>query len=207
MKPRVAVNEIRETEQALFMTDKSFTYFTRRSLLAAFAATVVVAAPTYSKAAGLVRGSGDIRRVSMRSARTGESIDTIYWIEGEYIRDAVREITYFMRDWRTGDVHDIDLRTIDILAACHNLMNASEPYMLLSGYRSPQTNRLLRSRSRGVAKNSRHMKGEAADIRLASRSVGQMFKAATACRGGGVGKYSRSDFIHVDCGPVRTWGS
>ena len=143
----------------------------------------------------------------MSSARTGESIDTIYWIEGDYIRDAVKEITYFMRDWRTDEVHNIDLRTIDILAASHNLLDANEPYMLLSGYRSPATNRMLRSRSRGVAKNSRHLKGEAADVRLSSRSVSQMYRAAVACRGGGVGKYSRSDFIHMDCGPVRSWGS
>ena len=143
----------------------------------------------------------------MTSGRTGESIDTIYWIEGDYIRDAVKEINYFMRDWRTDGVHAIDLRTIDILAASHNLLNASEPYMLLSGYRSPETNRLLRSRSRGVAKNSRHLVGEAADVKLTSRSVNQMFKAAKACRGGGVGKYSRSAFVHMDCGPVRTWGS
>ncbi len=178
----------------------------RRAVLAAFAATAVVAAPTYSKAAGLLRGAGDIRRISMTSGRTGESIDTIYWIEGDYIRDAVKEISYFMRDWRTDDVHKIDLRTIDIMAASHNMLDATEPYTLLSGYRSPATNALLRSKSRGVAKNSRHLLGQAADLQLKSRSVSQMFRAAKACRGGGVGRYSRSNFVHMDCGPVRTWG-
>jgi len=78
--------------------------------------------------------------------------------------------------------------------------------MLLSGYRSPATNAMLRSKSRGVAKNSLHMVGQAADLRLKSRSVGQMAKAAAACASGGVGKYSRSDFVHMDCGPVRNWG-
>ena len=143
----------------------------------------------------------------MTSVRTGESIDTIYWIEGDYIRDAVKEINYFMRDWRTDDVHSIDLRTIDIMAASHNMLDATEPYTLLSGYRSPATNALLRSRSRGVAKNSRHLLGQAADLQLKSRSVSQMFRAAKACKGGGVGRYSRSNFVHMDCGPVRTWGS
>ncbi|MEL6646201.1 MAG: DUF882 domain-containing protein [Pseudomonadota bacterium] len=179
----------------------------RRAVLAAFAATAVTAAPTFSKAAGLLRGSGDIRRIKMTSVRTGESIDTIYWIEGDYIRDAVKEINYFMRDWRTDDVHKIDLRTIDIMAASHNMLDATEPYTLLSGYRSPATNALLRSRSRGVAKNSRHLLGQAADLQLKSRSVSQMFRAAKACKGGGVGRYSRSNFVHMDCGPVRTWGS
>ncbi len=180
---------------------------TRRALLGAFAATAVTAAPSYTKAAGFLRGAGDIRRLRMTSPRTGESIDTIYWIEGDYIRDAVEEIALFMRDWRTNDVHDIDLRTMDIMAAAHNLLDSDEPYMLLSGYRSPKTNAMLRRRSSGVAKNSRHLYGQAADLRLRSRSVHQMYKAARACKGGGVGKYSGSDFVHMDCGPVRSWGS
>jgi uncharacterized protein YcbK (DUF882 family) len=100
----------------------------------------------------------------------------------------------------------IDGRTIDIMAASHALMDTSEPYMLLSGYRSPATNAMLRSRSSGVARNSLHMKGQAADLRLKSRSVSQMARAAAACNAGGVGKYSRSNFVHMDCGPVRTWG-
>jgi uncharacterized protein YcbK (DUF882 family) len=85
-------------------------------------------------------------------------------------------------------------------------MEASEPYLLLSGYRSPQTNAMLRRRSSGVARNSLHMKGQAADLRLESRSVAQMARAAKACRAGGVGRYTGSDFVHMDCGPVRSWG-
>ena len=188
------------------MTDTVSGGFTRRGLLAAFAATAVSAAPTYSNAAGFLRGGGDIRRIKMYSGRTGERIDMIYWIEGEYIQDAVKEVHLFMRDWRTNDVKSIDLRTIDIMAAAHNMMDVSEPYMLLSGYRSPKTNAMLRARSSGVAKNSLHLKGQAADLRLNSRSVNQMARAASACKAGGVGRYSGSNFVHMDCGPVRTWG-
>ncbi|MCU0911009.1 MAG: DUF882 domain-containing protein [Rhodobacteraceae bacterium] len=178
----------------------------RRGLLGVFAATTVAAAPTYSNAFGFLRGSGDIRRIRMYSGRTGETLDTIYWIDGDYISEAVREINFFMRDWRNGESVRMDTRTIDIMAAAHNLLDVSEPYMLLSGYRSPATNAMLRSRSGGVARNSLHMKGQAADLRLSSRSVGQMARAASACAAGGVGKYSRSNFVHMDCGPVRTWG-
>jgi len=188
------------------MADVSTFGFTRRGLLGAFAATMVVAAPTYSNAFGLLKGAGDIRRVRMYSGRTGESIDTIYWVEGEYIPEVLKEINHFMRDWRSGDTIKIDPRTVDIMAAAHRLMDVSEPYMMLSGYRSPGTNAMLRSKSGGVAKNSLHMKGQAADLRLKSRSVGQMAKAASACASGGVGRYSRSNFVHMDCGPVRTWG-
>ena len=188
------------------MTVKSTTGVTRRGLLGAFAATAVTAAPTFANAAGFLRGAGDIRRIKMYSGRTGERIDMIYWIEGNYIGDAVNEVNHFMRDWRTNDVVKIDLRTVDIMAAAHNLLDVNEPYMLLSGYRSPKTNAMLRSRSGGVAKNSLHMRGQAADLRLSSRSVNQIAKAAAVCRGGGVGRYSGSNFVHMDCGTVRTWG-
>lgn len=188
------------------MAGNSTTGMTRRAVLGAFAATTLTAAPTFSNAAGFLRGAGDIRRIRMYSGRTGERIDMIYWIEGQYIKDAVKEVNYFMRDWRTDSVKSIDLRTVDIMAASHNLLDVNEPYMLLSGYRSPKTNAMLRSRSRGVAKNSLHMRGQAADLRLSSRSVHQMARAATACQGGGVGRYSRSNFVHMDCGIVRSWG-
>jgi uncharacterized protein YcbK (DUF882 family) len=188
------------------MTNETNGGFSRRGLLGAFAASIVVAAPTYSNAFGLLKGAGDIRRIRMYSGRTGESIDTIYWIEGEYIPEVLKEINHFMRDWRSGDTIKIDPRNVDIMAASHRLLDVNEPFMLLSGYRSPATNAMLRSRSRGVAKNSLHMVGQAADLRLKSRSVGQMAKAASACASGGVGRYSRSNFVHMDCGPVRSWG-
>lgn len=177
----------------------------RRGLLAAFAATAVAAAPTYANAFGFLRGAGDIRRIAMHSGRTGERLDTIYWIDGEYIPEAVQEINFHMRDWRTGEAIQMDLRTIDIMSAAHNLLDTSEPYLLLSGYRSAQTNNMLRSSSRGVARNSLHIRGQAADLRLQSRTVAQMSEAAMACRAGGVGRYNGSNFVHMDCGPVRVW--
>ena len=194
---------VRDSAVTLAKTDKSG--LSRRALLGAFAATTLTAAPTFSNAAGFLRGAGDIRRIRMFSGRTGERIDMVYWIDGKSIKDAVKEINYFMRDWRSDDVKEIDLRTIDIMAASHNLLDVNEPYMMLSGYRSPKTNAMLRSRSRGVAKNSLHMRGQAADLRLSSRSVTQMANAAIACRAGGVGKYRRSNFVHMDCGVVRSW--
>ncbi|MBB3985130.1 uncharacterized protein YcbK (DUF882 family) [Sagittula marina] len=208
---QVRSNDLRKqvtatTGQAPYMTENNMR-ITRRGLLGAFAATTVAAAPTYSNAAGFLRGAGDIRRLHMYSGRTGERIDMIYWIEGDYLADSLKEINLFMRDWRTDDVKSIDPRTVDIMCAAHNLMDCSEPYMLISGYRSPKTNAMLRSRSSGVAKNSRHLRGQAADLRLSTRSVSQMAKAAAACRGGGVGRYSGSNFVHMDCGPVRSWGA
>ena len=179
---------------------------TRRGLLRVFAATAVAAAPTYANAFGFLRGSGDIRRLRIQSSRTGETLETIYWIDGDYIPEALAEINHIMRDWRTDQAAKIDTRTIDIMAAAHSLLDSESPYTLLSGFRSPATNAMLRSRSRGVARNSLHMKGQAADLRMSNRSVSQMARAAAACNAGGVGRYSSSNFVHMDCGPIRTWG-
>lgn len=187
--------------------DQQNSAVSRRSILGVFAATAVASAPSFAGAAGFLRGGGDIRRVRMFSGRTGERLDTVYWIDGEYVGEAVREISLFMRDWRTGTAVAIDTRTIDIIAATHRLLDVSEPYMLLSGYRSPQTNAMLRSQSSGVARNSLHMRGQAADLHLDSRSVNQIARAALACQAGGVGRYNSSSFVHMDCGDVRTWGS
>lgn len=186
---------------------KTSSSMTRRGLLGAFAATAVAAAPTYSNAAGFLRGGGDIRRLKMYSGRTGENIDTIYWIEGQYIGEAMDEVNRFFRDWRNGVTYQIDTRTIDIVAATQNLLDSNQPFTLISGYRSPQTNAMLRSNSSGVARNSLHLQGKAADLRMQGRSVSQMARAAASCSAGGVGRYSGSNFVHMDCGPVRSWGS
>lgn len=179
----------------------------RRSLLGAFAAVpILTAAPYYAKAASYNRGAGNIRKISMTNQRTGESINTIYWLEGQYIKPALEEINYFMRDWRQNATTTMDRRNIDLIAAAHNLLETDEPFLLLSGYRTKKTNAMLRSRSRGVAKKSLHTKAMAADLRLRSRSVNQIARAGVACRAGGVGRYSGSNFVHLDCGPVRTWG-
>ncbi len=185
------------------MTD---TNFSRRALLGAFAATTVAAAPFMANATGFLRGAGDVRRLRMYNGRAGESLNMIYWIDGDYIAPAIEEVNYFMRDWRNDAVIDINLSTMDIMAAAHNLMETPEPYTLLSGYRSPETNAMLRAQSSGVARNSLHMVGQAADLQMQSRSVGQIFSAARACNAGGVGRYSGSNFVHMDCGPIRTWG-
>lgn len=143
----------------------------------------------------------------MYSGRSGESIDMVYWIDGNYVPEAMRLIDHFCRDWRNNQVHRIDPRTIDILAATSQILRVNEPYMLLSGFRSPATNRMLNAASRNVARESLHLSGRAADVRLRSRSVSDMARAASATQAGGVGRYSRSDFVHMDSGPFRTWGS
>ena len=92
---------------------------TRRSLLTSFASTasIVVAAPVLAKAPGFLRGAGDIRKIRFRNFNTGEFINSVYWIEGSYVSDALKEIDYFMRDWRQNKVRSYDPANIDILSA------------------------------------------------------------------------------------------
>lgn len=187
------------------MNDK-ITEISRRCLLSAFAATALVAAPTYATAAGFLRGAGDIRRIKLYSAKSDETLNVIYWIEGQYISAALTEVSWFMRDLRKNKMLLIDTRTVDIISASQQLLETSSPFLLLSGYRTPSTNALLRSNSHKVAKKSLHISGQAADIRMRGKSVRQIATAAASCAAGGVGRYSKSNFVHVDCGENRVWG-
>jgi len=179
----------------------------RRSILLAFGATLISAAPIYSKSFGFLRGAGDARRIKMYSKISGERINVYYSINGQYITEAINEISYFMRDTRENKVKKIDTRTIDIISATYNMMDTSESYILNSGYRTKKTNEKLRRRSKLVARSSLHVTGQAADISLKSRSVKQISRAAASCAAGGVGRYTRDNFVHIDCGRKRIWGS
>ena len=96
---------------------------------------------------------------------------------------------------------------LDLMYAMQLKLDTSEELNIISGYRSPQTNASLRAKSKGVAKRSYHMKGMAVDIRVPNRNVGKVYDAAMDLRVGGVGYYPRSDFVHIDVGPVRRWGA
>ncbi|MEM9715554.1 MAG: DUF882 domain-containing protein [Pseudomonadota bacterium] len=190
------------------MLDKRLMSPERRKLLGAFAGiATVAAAPVYSGVFGFLKGAGDIRQLKMQAQRSGEQINIVYWIDGKYVKPALQEISNLMRDWRNDEVMNMDVNNIDNIAAVQNLLETNEPFMLLSGYRTPATNRMLASKSRRVAKDSYHTKGMAADLRLQSRSMTKVAAAAQAVAGGGVGRYYRSNFTHIDCGPIRTWRS
>jgi uncharacterized protein YcbK (DUF882 family) len=154
----------------------------------------------------ILRGKGNFRSLSLINNRTAERLTAAYWIDGSYVPEALEAFNYIMRDWREGAMMRIDRRTIDIMAATQNLLDTDEPFEVVSGYRSPRTNAMLRRRSRGVARNSYHTRGMACDLALKSRAVSEIASAAMSLRAGGVGRYTRSKFVHVDSGPVRDWG-
>jgi uncharacterized protein YcbK (DUF882 family) len=102
-------------------------------------------------------------------------------------------------------VHAIDPAVLDLLHELTRVTGSTKPFQIISGYRSPVTNEMLRGKSEGVAVGSLHMVGQAVDIRLADVPLLKLKSAALSIRRGGVGYYPDSDFVHVDTGRVRTW--
>ena len=145
--------------------------------------------------------------VSFTNAHTGEKFQGVYRIGSYYVPSAFRKINRVLRDHRTGDIHPIDPELIDTLARIQRDCGCSQSLEILSGYRSPKTNNMLRKSSSAVAKNSYHLKGQAADIRVPGSSTSKVRNTARALRVGGVGYYPSSGFVHVDTGDVRTWTS
>ena len=124
---------------------------------------------------------------------------------GHYIRDAVRDINWVLRDHHSDEVRPMNAGVLDLLGMLRNRLESHDPFLVISGYRSPTTNHRMYLRHDGVASNSYHIHGMAIDLRCEGRSLPQLRGAALSLRGGGVGYYPRSDFVHVDCGPVRHW--
>lgn len=137
---------------------------------------------------------------------TGEKINLAYFDNGRYQPDALAALNHFLRDWRTGEVRDIDPGVFDQLHTLQARVEAPGAFNVICGYRSPVTNAMLHDHSDGVAKHSLHMEGRALDISLPGKDLAQLHDAALSLKMGGVGYYPASDFIHVDTGRVRHWG-
>lgn len=146
------------------------------------------------------------RSVSFYHMHTGERLKAVYFENGRYVPDALRQVDHLLRDFRTGQVHAIDPRLLDQLAALAACCGRGT-FDVISGYRSPATNAMLRATTRGVAAHSLHLKGRAIDVRLSGCETARLCEAALAARRGGVGFYPKSNFVHIDTGRFRTWGA
>ena len=143
-------------------------------------------------------------KISFFHTHTEERFDLVF--KGRSCpRVAKKKISSFLRDFRSGDTHPIDLRLMDILLQIQKRTGSKGVCEVISGYRSPQTNAALRSRSHGVAKNSLHLKGQAIDIRFSAVATRHLRDAAISLQAGGVGYYAKSDFVHIDTGDIRSW--
>jgi len=145
--------------------------------------------------------------MSFYHLHTGESLETSTYANGDFSIQSLREVNHLLRDHRTDEVIDIDTQLLSLLGDLQQLLGTSKPFHIISGYRSPKTNNMLSQNSTGVAKKSLHMQGKAIDIRIPGVDIKHLHKGALALKSGGVGLYSRSDFVHLDVGRVRYWGS
>jgi uncharacterized protein YcbK (DUF882 family) len=145
------------------------------------------------------------RALTFLHTHTGERLTAEYVTQGSYVADALAAINHVLRDFRTGEEKPIEPALLDLLHRLTTVTGSHQPFQVISGYRSPKTNAMLRERSTGVAAGSLHMQGKAIDIRVADIPLPKLRAAALGLRGGGVGYYPESRFVHVDTGRVRTW--
>lgn len=165
-------------------------------------------------ASGLLTGNAlaalPERRLAFRNVHTNERVDARYYGADGYDREGLAEINHGLRDWRTGTIHPIDHDLLNLLTRVRDTLGLSEgtPFDLISGYRSPATNAMLREEGgahTGVASRSQHLIGKATDVRLSGVPLAKLRLAALHLQGGGVGYYPRDGFVHIDSGPVRMW--
>lgn len=149
----------------------------------------------------------DARELSFYHTHTGKRLDVVYWQDGHYVEPALQDINDFLSDFRTGDIVDIDPHLLDLIYDVRESLGSDGIYQVVSAYRSPKTNEMLRKRSAasGVAKKSQHLLGKAIDVRLEGIRTARLRDAALAIGRGGVGYYESSDFVHMDTGRVRRW--
>jgi uncharacterized protein YcbK (DUF882 family) len=153
---------------------------------------------------GKVRAA-DARQLTFYHTHTRLSLDVVYFENGEYVDSALDRINRFLKDFRTGEVTEINPELLDLLHDVRNELGPEATFEVISAYRSPETNEMLRSTSSGVAKSSQHLRGNAIDVRLRGTRTTALRDTAVRMQRGGVGFYPNSDFVHIDTGPVRTW--
>jgi len=157
---------------------------------------------TFSTLSG---NTGGERSLSFFHTHTGKSLQVVYFRQGEYDARALAGLKIFMADWRDGKQHDLDPKLMDILWHLQQATGSSRTWEVISAYRSPETNEMLRNRGSAVAKKSQHLLGKAIDVRLRGTELKELHAAAKNLKLGGVGYYVSSNFVHVDTGRVRYW--
>lgn len=146
------------------------------------------------------------RTLALENLHTGDQIQAAFWTPEGYQADVLQSFNQALRDHRADLTTDMDIRLLEMLSALSRRVDAKAPIQVISAYRSPQTNEMLRRKGHKVAKRSYHMKGQAVDIRIPGVELRDLHRAALSLKRGGVGFYGRSNFVHVDVGPVRRWG-
>ncbi|PHM37916.1 YcbK family protein [Xenorhabdus innexi] len=145
------------------------------------------------------------RILRVDNLHTGEKIKAEFFDGHHYNKSELIRLNYLFRDYRQNETKKIDPKLFDQIYLLQMMMGINKPVQLVSGYRSLKTNNMLRHASSGVAKHSYHTRGQAMDFHIDGMKLSHIRKAALKMRAGGVGFYPKSNFIHIDTGPVRTW--
>ena len=143
--------------------------------------------------------------MAFNNLHTGEELESCYFDGRDYVANELSRIDNICRDFRRNEVHEMDKYLFDQISLIQSELGVEAEVQIISGYRSPATNAALRSKSSGVAKKSYHMLGQAIDFRLDGVNLKKVRDAAIELKAGGVGYYPRSNFVHIDTGPVRHW--
>lgn len=156
--------------------------------------------------AGHARAAQSARELAFHNLHTGERLRVVYWEAGRYLVDAQAAISHVLRDHRADQSHAMDPRLLDLLHELQQRVGNRRAFEVISGYRAPATNEMLRLHGGGgVSRLSQHLFGKAIDVRLPGTKLPRLHAAACALKGGGVGLYGGPDFIHLDTGRVRYW--
>lgn len=176
--------------------------YCRRSFLffAAAAGTTLVVRPDTSSAA-----ESATRIIALHSRWSSENFIGPFFERGTYLQDALSEIDHLFRDRHNNEIARIDVRLLNLLHSFKQRNEYRSSFEVVCGYRSAATNRRLRKKSRKVAKDSRHIIGQAVDVRFYGLDLSEAHQLALAMKAGGVGYYPKQNFIHLDVGPVRSW--
>lgn len=172
------------------------------------AALAALTSPAIARTNAFKTANDRSRTLAFRHLHTDERIEVVYKVGDQYQYPALNRLNHFFRDFRTGETTTMDRRLLDLLYDIKAYLGDTDArFDIVSAYRSPTTNQMLRAKSRGVAKNSLHLTGQAIDVRLPDLPTRSIRDAAIALGRGGVGYYRRSDFVHLDTGTVRRWGA
>jgi uncharacterized protein YcbK (DUF882 family) len=147
----------------------------------------------------------DERKLSFYHTHTQKTREMTYAVGGVYVESALEEVNNFLADFRTGDVKGMDPQLLDIMYEVRASLGGKGTFEIISAYRSPKTNQMLRDAGKGVARKSQHLLGKAIDIRLRNVASSELRDAALRMKRGGVGYYEKSNFVHIDTGRVRRW--
>lgn len=145
------------------------------------------------------------KRLHMHSLHTNETVDVVFWRQGAYVQEGLDEINRFLRDHRSGDVIEMDPELLSLVHRLYVDVGATGAIDIISGYRSPKTNAMLKKMGRNVATKSQHTLGKAMDVRFQGVTIEKMRDTALKYKAGGVGYYPGSNFVHIDTGRPRQW--